>query len=365
MSEPAGVLLLAHRLDLGGSERQMTEVAKSLDRRKFTPHVGCFHAGGIRGEELRAAGVPILHLPVTSFASPSAVRGGIALIGYIRRHRIRLVHSFDVPLNIFGVPFARLAHGPIVLSSQRAHRELTPGLYTRLLRVTDQMVDGIVVNCLHMRDHLIDDERVNPDLIHLCYNGIDLSVFHSHGRKTPGQVIGVVCALRPEKGLLTLLQGFAAVHRLHPGATLVLVGSGPMLPQLEAQADTLGIRAWCTFVPKTSAVADWMRNIDIFVLPSLSEAFSNSLMEAMACGCSCVASLVGGNPELMGEETRGLLFPKQNAEALSGALAKLLTDPALRNELSGAGYRYIHENFSLRQSTNCMEVLYGKLLYPG
>ena len=364
MSEPAGVLLLAHRLDLGGSERQMTEVAKSLDREKFAPHVGCFHPGGIRGEELRAAGVPILHLPVTSFASVSAIRGGIALIQYIRRHRIRLVHSFDVPLNIFGVPFARLAHNSVVLSSQRAHRNLTPGMYTRLLRITDQMVDGIVVNCLHMRDHLVDDERVDRGLVHLCYNGIDFSVFHRRDRKRPGQVIGVVCALRPEKGLLTLLQGFAAAHRSHPGSTLLFVGSGPMLPDLEAEADVLGIRALCTFVPKTSNVAEWMRKIDIFVLPSLSEALSNSLMEAMACGCCCVASRVGGNPELIGEETRGLLFPKEDEEALGGALDKLLSDAALRNELSEAGFRYIHENFSLTQSTKCMEMLYGKFLYP-
>ena len=363
MSEPAGVLLLAHRLDLGGSERQMTEVAKSLDRERFAPHVGCFHPGGIRGEELRAAGVSILHLPVTSFASPSAIRGGFALIQYIRRHRIRLVHSFDVPLNIFGVPFAKLAHNPVVLSSQRAHRNLTPGMYTQLLRLTDQMVDGIVVNCLHMRDHLIEDERVDRSLIHLCYNGIDFSTFHSRGRKPPGQVIGVVCALRPEKGLLTLLQGFAAAHRSNAGATLVFVGSGPMLPQLEAEADALGIRELCTFVPKTSEVADWMRKIDIFVLPSLSEAFSNSLMEAMACGCCCIASRVGGNPELIGEETRGLLFQKENGEALGEALNKLLTDSALRNELANAGYRFIHENFSLEQSTKCMEMLYGKFLY--
>lgn len=364
MNKPAGILLLAHRLDLGGSERQMTEVAKALDRNVFTPHVGCFHPDGIRGEELRAAGIPILHLPVSSFASPSALRGGIAMIRYIRQHKIRLVHSFDVPLNIFSVPFARLAHGPIVLSSQRAHRNLTPGMYTRLLRITDQMVDGIVVNCLHMRDHLVEDEHVDRDLIHLCYNGIDLSIFHREGREPAGQVIGVVCALRPEKGLLTLIRGFATVHKRHPSARLVIVGSGPMLPQLEEEADTLGIRPLCTFVHKTHEVAQWMRRIDIFVLPSLSEAFSNSLMEAMACGCCCVASRVGGNPELIGEDTRGLLFPKEDSAGLADALDRLLRDQNLRNELSQEGYQFIRHGFSQTKSVSRMEAIYRSFLYP-
>ena len=364
MKTPAGVLLLAHRLDLGGSERQMTEVAKSLDREKFTPHVGCFHPGGIRGEELRAAGVPILHLPVTSFASTSAVRGGVALIRYIRKHDIRLVHSFDVPLNIFGVPFARLAHQPVVLSSQRAHRNLTPGMYTQLLRVTDRMVDGIVVNCRHMRDHLIDDEHVSRELIHLCYNGMDLRIFHREGRDAPGMTIGVVCALRPEKGLLTLIRSFASIHRQHPGATLVMVGSGPMLPQLEEEARALGVHGSCSFVPKTTAVAEWMRRIDIFVLPSLSEALSNSLMEAMACGCCCVASNVGGNPELIGDNERGLLFPKEDSAALAAVLDRLLRDPELRKELAEAGNRFLRNGFGQQQSVRCMEAIYESFLYP-
>jgi len=361
---PQEVLLLCHSLDLGGTERQMTEVAKGLDRALFRPHVATFHPNGIRADELRAAGVPILHLPVTSFASLSMLKCGFELIRYIRRHRIQIVHSFDVPLNIFAVPFARLARAPVVLSSQRAHRQLTPGLYTKLLRLTDQMVDGTVVNCVHMRDHLIKDEHVSPGQIHLCYNGIDLSLFNPHRERAevPDSsviTIGTVCALRPEKGLSTLVEAFALVQGVHRNTRLLVVGSGPMLPTLEAQATELGVRALCTFVPKTADVAPWMRSMDIFVLPSLSEALSNSLMEAMACGCCCVASEVGGNPELMGENSRGLLFPRGDARMLSGRLHQLVEDAGLRRELSVLGRKYLHSHFSQQQSIEGMQGIYS------
>jgi len=368
-SEPAPILLMVHRLDLGGSERQMAEVGKSIDRSRFEPHVGTFHPEGIRGDELRAAGVPILHLPVTSFASPSALRGGLALIRYIRQRNIRLVHTFDVPLNVFGVPFARMAHRPVVLSSQRAHRNLTPGIYTQLLRITDNMVDGIVVNCLHMRDHLTADERVRPELIHLCYNGVDPGMFHpssAEGEKPvpltgTGTVIGVVCALRPEKGLSTLVDAFARIAPLHPGVALAVVGSGPCLPDLLAQASRLGILDRCVFAPTTNNVAPWLRAFDIFVLPSLSEALSNSLMEAMACGCCCVASAVGGNPELIGQD-RGMLFPAGDSNALADALGVLLGDSSRRKRYSVDAHTFVTDQFSLRSSTARMSTIYSSFL---
>lgn len=368
MPLPVPLLLMVHRLDLGGSERQMAEVAKALDRRLFSPHVGCFHATGLRVEELKDAGIPILQLPVTSFASPSALRGAWQMARYIWKHGIQLVHSFDVPLNIFSVPVGRLAHRPIVLSSQRAHRGLTPGFYHKMLRITDNMVDGIVVNCQYMRQHLLEDEKVPDELIHLCYNGIDTSVFHPALQERPrelegaGTVIGVVCALRPEKGLSTLVSAFASLAPAFPEARLAIVGSGPCHGSLVEQARSLGIEQQCVFIPKTNEVTRWLRAIDIFVLPSLSEALSNSLMEAMACGCCAVASRVGGNPELVAHQERGLLFERENASALATELAVLLSKPAYRQQLAQAGKQFIHQRFTREISIQRMQEIYTSFL---
>ena len=148
MSEPVPILLMARELGLGGTERQLTEIARALDRRKFTPHVGCLHAEGLRGAELEAAGVPIVRFPVQSLYRPSTLSAARGMGRYLKLHRIQLVHTFDVPMNLFGVPVARVYHTPVVLSSQRAFRDLTPGIHRRLLRVTDRLVHGVVVNCI-------------------------------------------------------------------------------------------------------------------------------------------------------------------------------------------------------------------------
>src|SRR5581483_6350786 len=145
------VLLLARELDLGGSERQLTEIAKTLDRSRFQPHVACFRPNGIRAAELAARGVPLMHFPVDRFASPSVLAQAWNLAGYIRRHRIRLVHAFDYPLTLFAVPTARCATGAVVLASQRAHRSLIPEKFRRLIRMTDHLAHAIVVNCEFIR----------------------------------------------------------------------------------------------------------------------------------------------------------------------------------------------------------------------
>jgi L-malate glycosyltransferase len=363
------VMLMIRELNLGGSERQMTEVARSLDRSRFEPHVGCFRAGGIRGDELRAAGVPVAEFPVHSYKSWSTVNGARSLIRYIREHHIRLVHTFDYPLNVFGMPIAHFFTNAAAVSSQRAHRELTPGLYAHLQRATDRFVDGIVVNCEFLKRHLASDYGVPGSRIYLCYNGIDLTTFQPGGASVravtfgPGSlVIGVVCALRPEKGLLTLLEAFAQVRHLQPGLKLAMVGSGSMLERVQSRARELSIFEDCVWQPGTANVAEWLRSIDIFVLPSLSEALSNSLMEAMACGCCCIASDVGGNPELIADGERGLLFQTGDAGSLASALEKLILNPDLRRTLSESACQFLHERFSIQASANRMGEIYVEIL---
>jgi glycosyltransferase involved in cell wall biosynthesis len=102
----------------------------------------------------------------------------------------------------------------------------------------------------------------------------------------------------------------------------------------------------------------WLRSFDIFVLPSLEEALSNSLMEAMACGCPAIASSVGGNPELIEDGVRGLLFKRLDTAGLAQALRRLIEDDALRRSFAGAGEHFIRDHFSRRASADRMGEIY-------
>ncbi len=357
------VLLVSLWLEGGGSERQMAEVAKGLDRSRFEPHVGCLRLQGMRADELRSAGVPMVEFPMRGFLRWSHFRAAAALRRYVQRHRISIVHAFDVPGTLFSVIPARLSGVPLVLASQRALRDLTPR-HRPFLRLTDRFAHGIVVNSQAVARDMMERDGVEAGRIHLCYNGLDTGVFHPPEEPRPESrdpVIGVVAVLRPEKSIQTLIQAFAQLIETSPGARLVIVGSGPMEGSLMELAARLGVAGSCRFEPASRDVAGWLRGFDIFVLPSLSEAMSNALLEAMACGCCAVASRVGGNPEAVEDGVTGLLFKPGDAAELASRLRLLAGDGALRRRLASAGVERVRERFALAASIRRMEQIYDTL----
>jgi len=368
MPKPYPVMLMVRELGLGGTERQLTEIAKNLDRDRFEPHVGCFIPEGVRGDELRALGVPIARFPVRSFRSLAALEAARQFGHYLSKHYISLVHTFDAPANLFGVPAARIFGAPVVVSSQRCHRKLFREPERHLLRMTDQMVDAVVANCGAVRRHLIEDERVASHRIHVCYNGIDPAVFRPRTVSRPQElrdadvIIGTVAAIRPEKDLNTLLNAFALVRAQRRGVKLVIVGDGPAFPALERRRAELGLEQDCLLEPAAGDVSRWLSVIDVFVLSSISEALSNALMEAMACGCCVVATRVGGTPELITHGRTGLLFEPGRADELAAHLARLATENGLRTRMAEAGSQFIREEFSIEASTLRIADLYTGLL---
>ena len=359
---------MTRSLGHGGTERQVAQLAQSLDRGLFAPHIACFDRGGFREQELANSGVPIVQTDMHSFIGLDSLRALRRLRSYVQAHGIRLAHTFDHPMNTFGVPAMRILRVPVVLSSQRSHRSLIPPKYLPAIRFSDRLVDGIVVNCNFVRDHLVNDYRVSARKIHVCYNALDTAHFHPAPRRRPPElagaslVIGVICVLRAIKGVPTLVEAFSRLYREQPGLRLLIVGSGPEREPLERLAASLGVMEGCLFRESTSDVASWLRAIDIFVLPSLSEGLSNSLMEAMAMGCCAVASHVGGNPELVRDGDTGVLFDAGNPESLAGRLRTLIDDGQLRSRLAESGARFIAADFSIARSVGRIEEIYASFL---
>ncbi len=368
MAEPVPVLLMVRELGIGGCERDLTKLAKTLDRAQFFPHVGCFHSEGLRSDELRAAGVPIVRFPVRSFQSFSVITGARQMGRYLRENQIKLVHCFDVPTVIFGVPTAYFNHIPAIVSAQLGERELHPKLHHKLLRMTDHLADVVVANSHAIHQYLIERERIPAAHTYLCHNGVETSVFYPADEPRPpavaeaSLVIGTVCALRPEKRIDLLLRAFAQVRHLLAGMKLLIVGSGPVLAQLEALRDELGIAADCVFESSKSDVAPWMRALDIYVMSSETESFPNALLEAMACGCAVVGSSVGGIPELISNGVSGLLFESKNVEELAAALGRLILDPELRQRLAAQAVGVARDTFSMEINVRRNESLYRSLL---
>jgi glycosyltransferase involved in cell wall biosynthesis len=365
---PVPVLLMVRELDQGGVERDVTKIALHLDRRRFLPYVATYCARGLRYEELASAGIPVLEIPVRSLFSNNAFRMAAELRRYILTHGIKIVHAYDAS-GIFGLAVAKMAGVPVAIGSQLSHRGLLDWKTRWLLRAADRYSDAIFVNCLALRRYLVEDERVPESKIRLCYNGALTREFLPGERVLLKElegatlVVGTVCVLREEKNLPLLLSAFAKIQHLQSGLRLVIVGSGPELTKLRTKADQLGIAGVTAFISATPEVPRWLRAMDIFVLPSYSEAFSNALMEAMACGCAVIGSQVGGTPELIGSSgDRGLLFRSNDLDDLVDKLTQIVQARELRQRLGSNAAAHVAQHLTIEMAAETTAHIYDELL---
>ncbi len=229
---------MVRSLDFGGCERDAAKIAVGLDRTRFTPHLGVFFEGGFRTKEVEAAGVPIVNIPVRSFANSSVLQGARKLGDYLRQHRIQLLHAFDVPVDIFAAPVARWYRVPVVITNQLSFRYMYARRERMALRVTDWLSDRVVVNSRAVGESLQRDIGLPAEKIYLCYNGVNPADFHPGTGVRPAAfegaslVIGSVCVMRPEKRIDWLIRSFSKIRDLDPGARLLLVGGGGDVPRL-------------------------------------------------------------------------------------------------------------------------------------
>jgi len=169
--------------------------------------------------------------------------------------------------------------------------------------------------------------------------------------------------LVPSKGGRTLIAAFDQARQARPNlfGQLVLLGSGPLRPELEALARSLGIESQVRFCGAVRDVPEHLRQADIFVLPSQAEGISNALLEAMARGLPCIASRVGGNRDLIREGESGLLVTPDDVGELALALIRLAEDAALRERLGRQARRQVEAENGLDSVARRYQALYAAL----
>ncbi len=211
-----------------------------------------------------------------------------------------------------------------------------------------------------LADYLRDPIGVPEARLRLICNGVDIQRFHPsagarnvlpEGFAGPHDVVlGTVGRLEPVKDQLTLVKAFIELCRRFPHAErlrLVLVGEGALRPAIEALIDEAGVAARVWLTGARDDVPVLLAAMDLFVLPSLAEGISNTILEAMACEVPVVATQVGGNAELVAEGETGQLVPRDDPTAMAAVLADYVQDEAKRRTQGQAARRRVEEHFSI------------------
>lgn len=200
----------------------------------------------------------------------------------------------------------------------------------------------------------------------VIHNGIDITEFEDGAAESSSTGNNILCiaAHNPKKGLDILIRAMAQVRPRGLDLQLVLVGDGPLRPELEGLAQKLGVADLVHFAgfQELPAVRCHLSKCKLFVLPSRAEPFGIVILEAMIHGKPVIATHVGGIPEIVTHLENGYLVPPDDPEALANALCTLCSDPALRQRLGGAGLATVQERFTHRHTGSKFESLFAGLI---
>ncbi|MBI1735594.1 MAG: glycosyltransferase [Candidatus Rokubacteria bacterium] len=379
---PVRLLEFLTSFTAGGTERQIVNFMKRLDRRRFALSIGCQMRSGKFVDEVVALGAPLREYTISSFKHPGTLRQMARLARDIRRDRVQIVHSHNFYANVFAVPAARLARAPVVIASVRDMGIYQTPPQRTLHRIVCALADRIIVNADAIRRSLVA-RGLAAHRISVIPNGLDMTPFERStrpairselGLAADAAVVVLVARLNALKGVADFLEAAARVVRAVPNARFVIVGDdwtslrGEVVADtayrraLARQVGTLGIEPYVVFTGFRRDVPALLAEAAVSVLPSHSEGLSNTLLESMAAGAPVVATDVGGNPEVVRHGITGLLVPPRAPAALADAIVTLLTDAGLADRFRRAGRRRVVEEFSLERMVARTEEMYLDLL---
>jgi L-malate glycosyltransferase len=375
---PAGrrrkVFYLVDSLNVGGTETQAVELALRLPVSEYEIMMGCLRAQGPLLEKLRGSAVKVREFhPSGGLDSAAGLYELIRLARYLRREKFDVVHTHDLWSNLMGVPAARLAGVPAIVSSRRdlAHFDWYQGKRRHWLRRIQNLSGVVLANATPIRDALISEDGFAPEKLRVIHNGVDTEKFQRAQRDRErlfpdlGNAILVVLVGNMHsdvKGHPWLIAAAPTVVREFPEVRFVFAGDGESRPTFAAQVAQLGLEGTFKFLGRRIDIPEILASCDLAVLPSRAEGLPNAVLEYMAAGLPTIASRVGGTAELVQDGITGLLVPAEDANALAGALLQFLRNPEQARQIANNGQRFAVENFSFERLIREIDELYAELL---
>jgi glycosyltransferase involved in cell wall biosynthesis len=367
------ILYLIDRLHStgGGAEGVIRKLCGVLPERGFSCSVATFWAG--EGVEQQFP-CPVHVFPIGSMYGRSALRYAIAFARLLRREHFDIVHTFFPASDIWGGTVARLAGCPVLVSSRRDMGILRSRKHRLPYVFANRLFDQVQAVSETVRAKCIAEDHLPSDRVVTVPNGIDLDAVDVEApadRQTAFQVdddcaiVVTVANLRPVKGIDVLIRSAALVREQVRNVIFAVIGEAhdAIYPQeLNALADRLGVAGNLRFMGRRDDVYALLKAADVFCLPSRSEGMSNALLEAMACGLPCVATNVGGNPEVVVDGRTGYLVPAEDPSALAERMIALLRNRPRAKTLGRESRRTVESRFTVQHMVQRLGFLYEELL---
>ena len=364
------ILELTSSSDIGGTEKMLINLLSGISRESFRVHV-CSLIGS--GKLTREAEKLDCKAETLDLRHPLQLRKIRELYLIMKRGKFDLVQTYGLRADTLGRFLGHLAKIPVIISSIRSPDPWRRWYHVLLDRATLRWADFFVSNSEAGRNSRIMREKYPPMNIQVIYNGIQPPPPYSleeidslrkkyDVREGDHPVVAQVANLRVMKGHREVIRAIPGLKKKFPRILFLFAGrddSRGKIERLAARARVLSSIRFLGYCPNPLEV---LAVSDAFLLPSHWEGCPSSLLEAMAMKKPCIATRVGGIPEIIRDKENGLLIPPKNPKAIAGSIQFLFENPGEANKLAEASYQTILDKFSLKKMIDEYQRLYAELI---
>ena len=371
-----GILLLTDIFGrVGGAERNITQLMTGIDKDKFELHIACFVSGKLV-ESMRNQGFSIIDLNKAGIYTISGLRNLAFLKKFVTEKKISLIVTYHESSDFYGLVLSRICNIPII-SARRDMGFKTEFHHRLAYRRVGRFFDAVIAVSNAVKKEVIRRRWFPEKKIFTIYNAINMT---DYGKTHDGitlkrelrihpesPVVGMVANIHRVKGHQYFLHAASIIHRYKRDVQFLIVGydeikSDFTIATLKQYGEEIGISNNLHFLGGRRDIADLISIFDVAVLSSLSEGFSNVILEYMASSKPAVATEVGGNPEIVIHGETGLLVPPADSHALASAILSILEDKEAASRLGIAGRRRVEERFSLDGMLKNYENLFEQVI---
>lgn len=352
---------------LGGGERATLNLAENLPKYGFHASMLTFFVHP-DCTALAHLPCPIYILPLKRTYGLSAIRAAAALKRFLRSQNVQLVQTFFESSDLWAGFVVKATSGAKLVWSRRDMGILRERKHRIAYRLMSRLPDAVFAVSERVRRYCIEEDGISPTRVETVYNGINLKEWQdnrSRARDASETVVATVGNIRRVKGHDLLIRAAAMIAPSFPRVSFRVAGEvlePDYLAELQALIGKLELGDRFHLVGPIRDRAAFLADVDVFVLPSRSEGFSNAILEAMAAGLPVVATDVGGNAEAVEDGVNGILVPTEDASALASGITSILADPPRARAMGSAGRTAIAKKFSTDAMMAQIAESYRKLL---
>lgn len=336
-----------------GNVTSVNDLVLGFDKERFNVIFIYLRGYGDEKNLLKEAGYEVFYLSNIERINTFRFSILFKLARILKEHNVDIIHCHAHKSTVYGTVAAVLAKTPVVMAhvhglgrSRNFRRKLMNFLLfkkiNRIVPVAESVREDVLKN-----NWSVPEEKITVLENSIDYGRFaDVSISKEDAKRILGLpsdafVFGTIGRLAPTKGLLYLIEAFPKVKEQKPSAHLVLFGDGPCRAEIEQQASNMSCRDSIHFLGHRDNIEQLLRGMDVFVLSSVAEGMPRAILEAMAAGVPCIATEVGGIPEIISGNNVGVLVPPKDSEALTEAMVNItnITDEKLEKQVVKAQNR--------------------------